>query len=337
MKTTLKYLIVLTLIISLISIVGCNKKTARANQLVRFAIDTAGDTGIQFRVARAKGLFEKHGIKAEFSDYAYGVDTLNAVITGTADTGIAADYAAINRLSGDNMKIVATISRSGQNENKDKNKSGNVLLGKGIDSPKELKGKKLGVSKGTVMEYLWVKYLNHHNIKDDEVKFVALQSPAETLAAIQSGDIDAAFFNGELIPKVKNIEGIKEIGSSSEVEFSVRGFFLAKNELANKDPKLVSNILKALNEATEFIKKNPDEAADIVYKELKVPKETVLEQIKVTNRVVEFNDEDYEHLNEIKEWGDNKGIFKKYELRNTIDTKPLKEAFSDKVSFQNDK
>lgn len=45
-----------------------------------------------------QGIFEKYGINLEITEYAFGINTIDAIANGNADVGDMADYAAVNRL-----------------------------------------------------------------------------------------------------------------------------------------------------------------------------------------------------------------------------------------------
>ncbi|MGR5961601.1 hypothetical protein ACT7DN_04805 [Bacillus paranthracis] len=69
---------------------GNDKKVmGKKRSAVKMAIDTAAGGSFQFRVAEKQGYFEKNSIKAQLSNFAYGIDTVNAVLTEQADTGLA--------------------------------------------------------------------------------------------------------------------------------------------------------------------------------------------------------------------------------------------------------
>ena len=43
-------------------------------------------------IGMEQGIFEKYGISLETSEYAAGINTVDAIATGTADTGLLADF-----------------------------------------------------------------------------------------------------------------------------------------------------------------------------------------------------------------------------------------------------
>ena len=67
-------------------------------------------------IGMEQGIFEKYGISLETSEYAAGINTVDAIATGTADTGLLADFAAVNRigntLDNTNLVIFSDLSSS---------------------------------------------------------------------------------------------------------------------------------------------------------------------------------------------------------------------------------
>jgi sulfonate transport system substrate-binding protein len=157
------YLLIMVSIIMLFLLAGCSTgvKEASGNEdsqgnetsKIRFGID-AGISTLPFRVAEEQGYFNKSGLEPTIASFAYGIDTINALFTEQTDTGFAADYPILNSLGKGDLVILGTISKSTEQTNKDI-----ALFATGnIKSGKDLKGKKLGVAKGTVYEYIWSKY-----------------------------------------------------------------------------------------------------------------------------------------------------------------------------------
>jgi NitT/TauT family transport system substrate-binding protein len=280
-----------------------------------------------FYVARDKGYFKKYAINVQINPYSYGIDTIDAVLTNQVDIGLAMDYAALSRLSSGDLKIFSFIQQSDATKTK-------MVTRDGINSPQKLKGQPIGVQRGTVTEYILVRYLEKYNIKINEIKKQGFSSDAEILAAFQKGDIKAAFFGGNLLSKALNIQGAKTIGSVADIPFASRGFLMANSKfLAQKD--VTKNILLALNDAAEWINKNPSEAAQIMSKDLKLPKDSVQKDIEAAKSDIRLNNEDVQQLQDVYKYSsDNKLIKGGFDLKDKIDTDALKEALPDKLTYK---
>ncbi len=290
---------------------------------VRLAIDTAAGGSFQFRIAKEKGFFQKHGIEPEISNFAYGIDTVNALLISQADTALAADYALVNSLGKGDMTVVSALTRTNE-----QSAAKTLLFARDhINTPEDFKGKKLGVAKGTVYEYVWAKYLEKNNIDEKEVTYVPYSTPDEAIVSLQKGDMDAVWIGGALVDKFKAIKGVKALIDVSGSGVNISSYLLVDTAFVKNNPDAVSSVLKALDEGIRYIPDHKEETAEVAFKELKLPKDRVLEDLQSTNYTLGFTQEDYLHLQDVKKWVESKGILKdKYELKDKINIEPLKKS-----------
>ncbi|WP_442048715.1 ABC transporter substrate-binding protein [Paenibacillus sp. 2TAB19] len=299
---------------------------------VRFALDTAAGGSLQFRVAEEQGLFDKYGIDAEIANFAYGIDTINAMLVERSDTGTAADYALLNSLSKGDFKVVSTLTRETENQ-----AAATVLIAKGddINEPKDLVGKKLGVAKGTVYEYIWYKFLENEGINPDDIKFVPYSTPDEALIGVQKGQIDAVWAASIFIDKFLALDGAKKIADLSSAEANISSYFVLQTKFIEEHPEAVENILKAVSEAIGYVEGHKEETAELAFKELKLPKEGVLKDLEQLTYTIGFTQEDFAHLEEMKQFIKDKGILQQdFDLKTKLSLEPLKQAFPDSVTYK---
>ena len=129
---TLK-LIISTLAAALLSMAGA----AQAQEVVRLGNLKFAHFGA---VSYIKEIAPRCGIKVEEKIFAKGLDVMQAIIAGELDVGATASEAAISgRASGAPIVVVAGFAKGGAR-----------LVGRsdaGIKSVKDLKGKKVGVTR----------------------------------------------------------------------------------------------------------------------------------------------------------------------------------------------
>ncbi len=297
---------------------------------VRLAIDTAAGGSFQIRVAKAQGFFEKYGIDAEISNFAYGIDTVNALLVQQSDTALAADYALVNSLGKGDLVVVSSLTRTN-----DKSAERTLLFVRDdINSPEDLKGRKLGVQKGTVYEYVWAKYLEKNNIDEGEIEYVLFSTPDEAMVSLQNGDMDAIWMGGAMSSKFTEIKGVKTLGNVFDSDVNISSFLLLERSFAEQNPDAAASILKAVNDGINYIPGHEKETAELAFKELKLPVESVLDDLKYTNFSLGFSQEDFEHLEDIKKWSEDHGILTdKYDLKEKINTEPLKKSFPELLTY----
>ncbi|WP_141430763.1 ABC transporter substrate-binding protein [Bacillus sp. 03113] len=317
-----------TILILAIFLAGCSQSTSgkeSKGQKVSIALDS-GVFSLPFRVAGDQGFLKKHGVDAEFSTYSFGIDTLNTVISNQADIGIAMDYAALTRLGKGDLKIITRFTIPSPSRLK-------LIVKDEINKPEDLKGKRLGVQRGTVNEYVWARYLDKFNIDKSDVTLEPLTSTAEIYAAFEKGEIDGAWFDGSFLAKATEVKGSKVLNDLNDINFAMRGYVVASGDFAQKNPETVKNIIKALNEANPYIKKHPDQAANLAFKELKLPADKVQEELKKDwDFNLAFTQEDVQHLQEILDWTQKNGLIKEqFDIEDKTEVEPLKEVYPDKA------
>jgi len=326
--------IFLLLLFTIIIIAGCSDENSAGatsdQQAVRVGIDTAAGGSLQIRAAENEGYFEANGIKTEISNFAYGIDTINALLTKQTDTGIAADYALLNSINRGDIVILGTITRG----NEETTKETEVLAVKDVKTVKDIKGKKIGVAKGTVFEYHWAKYLEVVGIDEDEIEYVPYSTPDEALIGMKKGSIDVILTNGALIEKFKSIEGVHQIDDLTTAGVTTSSYLVSSKSFGKNQQQAV-DLLKGIERGIGFVKENPDAVADIAYKELKVKQEDTLRDLKRINYVLGFTTEDLAHLEDMQKWLIENGKLKEsYDLKEKLYLDPLREAFQESVTYE---
>jgi NitT/TauT family transport system substrate-binding protein len=139
-------------------------------------------------VSYIKEIAPRCGIRVEEKVFAKGLDVMQAIIAGELDVGATASEAAISgRAGGAPVVVVAGFARGGAR-----------LVARpelGIRSVAQLKGKRVGVTRGAIQEVLLMAQLAKHGLKADaapgkDVQLVFL-SYADLNQALLGKQIDA--------------------------------------------------------------------------------------------------------------------------------------------------
>ncbi len=158
---------------------------ARAQEVVRLGNLKFAHYGA---VSYIKEIAPKCGIKVEEHIFAKGLDVMQAIIAGELDVGATASEAAISgRAGGAPIFVVAGFAKGGAR-----------LVARSdlkLKSVKELKGKKVGVTRGGIQEVLLLAELAQHGLtvsdqpgKDVQMVFLAY---ADLNQALLGKNIDA--------------------------------------------------------------------------------------------------------------------------------------------------
>ncbi len=140
----------------------------------------------------------------------------------------------------------------------------------GITSPEQLKGVEIGVSQGTVIEYVTYRLLENAGLKTDEIKTIAVPKMPDRMALLASGDIQAAVMPDPLaaLSVSQGARIILDDSAHPEYGFSVISF---RKEVIDQKPEAIRSFLKAIEESTRLINKEPQKYNSILSEQKLVP------------------------------------------------------------------
>jgi NitT/TauT family transport system substrate-binding protein len=302
----------------------CAATAAFAADDVRIGVDF-NVLGAQVWVAKDKGLFEKRGINAEVKPFAFGVDTIDATLTGQLDFGLGLDFATTTRLQSGQLKIISAIIEPEAGFHK-------LAVSEAIKKPEDLAGKNIGIAKGTAQHLVTISYLQNFGVTDATLS--PLPSLLEIVASLRAGRIDAAFVWGDGVAQASQIPGASILGDDKPANVRLYGYVTTTNQFAESNPQAVTNTLAALAEATDWMEANWDEAVDIVAGHAKSPREAVAAQMKNQHYTISLKQAQLDGFNKIADFALANGIVKEpIKPRNFIDESFLEQADASRVSL----
>jgi NitT/TauT family transport system substrate-binding protein len=164
---------------------------------------------VAWEVAIQKGWFKDAGVDVNFEWFEY-VPSMEAFAAGKLD--------AVCMTNGDALVTGATGAPSKTILLNDYSNGNDMIIAKpGVESVKDLKGKKIGVEVGFVDHLLILKALEANGMKESDVELVNVPT-AETPKAFASGDVDAiAAWQPSSGQALKAVPGSKAIYTSKDV------------------------------------------------------------------------------------------------------------------------
>lgn len=281
--------------------------------------------GAQVWIAQEKGFFERNGVNAEIKPFAFGIDTIDAALTGQLDFGLGLDFATTTRLQSGQLRIVSAIIEPEAGFHK-------LAVAQGIAKPEDLTGKTIGIAKGTAQHLVTIGYLQNFGVKDTTL--TALPSLLEIIASLRAGRIDAAFVWGDGVAQAKDIPGVTIMGDDKPANVRLHGYISTTNQFAEQNPQAIVSTLKALTEATDWMEANWDEAVDIAASHAKSPKEVVAAQMKSQHYTISLKPAQVEGFDKIVAFALENGIIKApLQPRDYIDPSFLKQVDASRVTL----
>lgn len=199
-----------------------------------------------WEVAVQKGFFKEAGVDVQFIWFEYG-PSLDAFSAGKIDavTCVSSD-ALVTGAAGKPSTAIVILDYSDGND---------MIIGKpGVNSVKDLKGKKVGVEFGLVEHLLLLKGLEASGMADTDVEIVKVATN-DTPQTLASGSVEAV---GAWYPvsgqALKQVAGSKPLFTSKEVPGLIYdGLHVSRESLANRRDQW-KKIVGVWFKTVEFIK-----------------------------------------------------------------------------------
>ncbi|RZS82299.1 sulfonate transport system substrate-binding protein [Phyllobacterium myrsinacearum] len=209
---------------------------------------------------------EPKGIKVKWVEFTAGPPLVEALNVGSIDVGWVGDAPPIfGQSAGSAIVYVAALPSNGKGE------AIFVKPGSAVQSLADLKGRKVGVGKGTSAYNLLVAALEKAHIGYDEITPVYL-SPADAAAAFASDKIDAWAVWDPFFAIAETRYQPRILARSSDV-LDVNTYFLANRGFAAAHPDVVTTTIDALKQAAAWAEANKDKVAAALHEVTGVPLE----------------------------------------------------------------
>jgi len=209
-------------------------------------------------IAYRQGYFLAEGLEVTPQWHSFGKPALQAVLEEKADMAVVADTPIMFAVAGgQKINILAVTGTS--------RRSLSVVARKdrGILTPEDLKGKRIGVPLGTTGDFYLDSLLSIRGINRREVRLVDLK-PDEMPAALMQGNVDAvSIWN----PTRKQLEAALQDNGVSIYDdhlYSDVAFLAARADFVARRPETVKKALRALLRAEAFARTQPGEAQRLV-------------------------------------------------------------------------
>jgi len=223
-----------------------------------------------YYVAQQAGLFKKHGLDVRINTGPSGSAMVAFLVNGQIESAFGSEIAGVaNHNLDPNIVVVAQATRLVRWIS---------LVGRNIDTLDQLKGKKVGVARGSGGEVFWLAMLDKLKLNAADYTVVNVEAP-EMVAALERGNIDAYAVWEPWVTRglaaVKNTKVLKDQEGINE-----QGVFIYMNKTwIQKNPAQSEAFLRSLVEATDIINKDRKRAAKDVSDFLKNLDPPLVEQL----------------------------------------------------------
>jgi len=217
-------------------------------------------------ISQDKWWFEEEGLKlAPYESYVTGMALAAALVKGDIEVAYICLIPAINAYAnaGVPIKIVAGTHKYGYGLVVDPEKIKTV---KDLEKP----GIRLGcIREGGAVDVLMHRMIDKYNLDEDKILAnVQRMDPSKQLLAIKMGQLDAGFLPEQWATMAEGF-GFNMLLTGQDIWPEMQGSVLVvKQGLIDNHPEVVKELVKVTQKATDWLNKHPDEAAEIMARQL---------------------------------------------------------------------
>ena len=262
----MKRKVILLLIIGLLIFTSIFSECASPNSVsIGMAVEFMDHAACAY-ISQDKGWFEEEGLNlVSYESYVTGMALASALARGDIQVAYMCLIPAINVYANAKVpiKIVAGTHKYGY---------GLVVNPDKIKSIKDLEKSDIRIGcvrEGGAVDVLLHKTVDKYNLNEKKIlNNIQRMNPPKQILAIKTGQLDAAFLPEQWATMAEDF-GFKMLLMSQEIWPEMQGSVLViKEELIRDHPEVVEKLVKISRKANDWINQHPQEAAEIVARQL---------------------------------------------------------------------
>ena len=223
-----------------------------------------------YYVAQQEGLFKKHGLDVRINTGPSGSAMVAFLVNGQIESAFGSEIAGVaNHNLDPNVVVVAQATRLVR---------WIAVVGKNVDTLDGLKGKKIGIARGSGGEVFWLAMIDTLKLNPADYTVVNVEAP-EMVAALERGNIDAyAVWEPWVTRGLAAVKNTKVLRTQEGI--LEQGVYIYMNRgWIQKNTAAAESFVRALAEATDLINRDRPRAARDVSEFLKNLDPPMVEQL----------------------------------------------------------
>lgn len=231
-------------------------------------------------VAVEQGFFEEEGLEVNLAGpYPTGVDELNALQSGEiqfAQAGVPTIGAIVQ-----GMDLVYLGNYTGSSAQAGIDETMAIVAAEGSEivegDPTSLQGKQVGAAVGSISHLYLLGVLENAGLTENDVEIINT-SPPDMAVALQTGGVDAiAIWDPWPVVALNTVPGSFQVVRGGGF-ISFIGYIAAERSWVEENPDVVVRFLRARAKADQWMRENPQEAAEIAVRWLPGMQQEVAEE-----------------------------------------------------------
>lgn len=222
---------------------------------------------LPFYVAEQEGYFKDEGLQVEFVTFTSALERDTALQTGQTD-GQLADLIASGLLNKEQERVKIVKSTYAATPQR-----AMISLiaapGSKISSPSDLRGKRIGVSENSLIDYITDELLATAGLSAKDVQKVGVPSIAVRMQMLTQGQLDAATLPDPFATLAVQSGGRVVLSDSDErIGVSVLEF---RKEVLEKQKDTVKRLVRAHEKGVKAIKASPEKYRALLVEKARLP------------------------------------------------------------------
>jgi sulfonate transport system substrate-binding protein len=232
---------------------------------IRIGAANATDHAAAF-IGVERGIFAKHGLDAKIVMYQTGPEMINGLLNGAQDVNIMGSIPFLAGVSrGQPLVLIGHLHGDATRQYYADNNSVVASAKSGIKANdfKALKGRRIGLPRGTGAEGYMLGLLAENGMKDADVTLINVK-PSDQATALRQGDVDAvAAWEPWATTAVERVPGAVRVVSGGCESCYDPGSILTSRETIAQKAETLRRFMVAFAEAEQWLRTHFDEAAEI--------------------------------------------------------------------------
>jgi ABC-type nitrate/sulfonate/bicarbonate transport system substrate-binding protein len=252
-------------------------------------------------IAAAQGYFAGEGLEVTILPAVHGKAAVELVSQGKADLGAASEVVfVLAALKGQSLGVVAGISSS----------SSDLAVvarrDRGIGAPRDIAGKRVGVTLGTAGEFFLWAFLIRHKLAPGSITLVDLP-PGRIAPELAAGAVDAIVTWQPNVLDAQAALGANAMSFFEPLAYTETFNLIGRGDFIASHRGALERLLRALLKAEQFGQATPEDALRLVDERLKVGADALRASWKAFDFAVALRQSQINTMEEAARWAIESG------------------------------